>query len=228
MTRLSGDDPEIEAVFRAISRASLGSIAVTSAEQSEGATSVAVALACRSGASSTGRGTLIVDLDVERSEVAQEFGLPQGDGSIVEVASARVGVVSGIDRMTWLRWREPARLIEQIAAWGEEWPLIVLDTAPLLSRDSHPVRAEAVAAAAEGTILVTLAGRTVASRVSEARQRLDAAGARLIGAVLNDAEAPPLAVELQRSVGRLSRLMPRQTDKWGRRLGRSATLSMRI
>ena len=75
---------------------------------------------------------------------------------------------------------------------------------------------------------MTLAGRTPSGRVREAREQLAAAGANLIGAVLNDRENPSLLSELDRETWRLGRMLPRQMAALRARLHRMPALTARI
>ena len=106
--------------------------------------------------------------------------------------------------------------------------MVVLDTAPLLSGDADIIPGATAAAAADATILVTLAGRTPSNRVREAREKLTAAGASVIGAVLNDRDNPSLLAELDRESWRLSTIFPRQMANLRARLHRIPTLRARI
>ncbi len=105
---------------------------------------------------------------------------------------------------------------------------MVFDTAPLLSREEGALSGVTVAAAADATILVTLAGRTPASQIRAARDALNAAGARLIGTVLNDRDNPSLLSELERETYRVAPLLPRLMANLRGRMRRSALLGVRV
>ncbi len=222
MTPIDPRDPELEAVWRAIGAAGLRSIAVTAAVPGEGVSSLAGALAQR--AALGGGRALYVNLraapDGSQPGLAEDAilpGDPPGLGLLLRPSAATVS-----------NWRDAARLGAQLAGWGRDWDHVVLDTAPVLSPDPRAVPALSAAAAAEATVLLVLAGRTAAARVREARERLDQAGARLLGSVLNDRDNPSLLAEMEREAGRLSRFAPglgRALRAW---LQRSALLAVRV
>lgn len=225
MKTISLDDPELEAVWQALARASVRSVAVMGVNQGEGASVLAAGLARR--AALAGGGALAVDLHAARPALAGMFGVPVA-AHVTKVPDGHVGVLGRVDAASAQAWREPAQLVSQLTAWGREWPLVVLDCPPVLSAAGDAVPATSAAAAAEATVLVTLAGRTSAMRIREARARLQACGANLVGVVMNDRDNPPLLMELRRQIGRLGRVMPRRAASLAHGLGRSATLSVRI
>lgn len=209
MTRLHSDGTEIEIVWQAISRSGARSVALVSAEPGEGTSMLAAALAARSSLATPGQSALAVDLNVLEPRLAHEFSLSGVRGEVVNVPGSRVSVLSG-HRTHWADWREPAPLAAQVAEWTRGWSFVVLDTAPILVAGSQPVRGEVAAAAADAAILVTLAGRTAARRVAEARQRLEGVGARLIGIVMNDAQNPAPVEEIKQRIAALTRCLPRR------------------
>jgi Mrp family chromosome partitioning ATPase len=222
MTPFDPRDPELEAVWRAASGAAAHSIAVVAANAGEGVSSLAGALALR--AALGGGRALYVNLapgtaatPVGLAEDAILPGEPPGLGLLLRPSAASVAA-----------WRDAARLEAQLGAWREEWQHVVFDTGPLLSRDPGGVPALSVAAAAEATVLLVLAGRTAAARVREARERLAQAGARLVGTVLNDRDNPSLLAEMEREVGRLARLAPGLARGLRQRLQRSPLLALRV
>ena len=233
MSILRHHDPEIETLWRSLSKSEVRSIAVVSAEPGEGATTLAAALARRAALS--GQRTLLVDLNLHRPGVMALLKLPPAPGTSKIMAGGLnfrehdgFGVLADIGLAETDRWREPARLQEQLLLWQQDWDFIVLDTAAVLYRGHDTIPALAVAQSADATLMVAMAGRTTATRVREAREKLQACGARLIGAVLNDRDNPPLNVELEREMGRLSRFLPGLANKIGGRLRRSPLVRVRI
>ena len=233
MSVLRHHDPEIETLWRSLTKSEAGSIAVVSAEPGEGTTTLAAALARRAALS--GRRTLLVDLNLHRPGVMAMLKLPPAPGASKTMAGGLhfrehdgFGVLAEIGLAETDRWREPARLQEQLLLWQQDWDFIVLDTAAILYRGHDTIPALAVAQAADATLMVAMAGRTTATRVREAREKLQACGARLIGAVLNDRDNPPLNVELEREMARLSRFLPGLANKIGGRLRRSRLVRVRI
>lgn len=210
-------DAEIEQLWLAIGGSGARSIAVVSARAGEGTTSLAEALARR--AALGGQRALLVDLSgAARPDAAPDTVLAgEHDG---------IGVLAAPSPAAASAWRDPARLAAQVAAWLADWDRVVFDTAALLS-PGEGVPAQSVAAAAEATLLVVLAGRTPASDVREATQQLERARARLIGSVLNDRDNPSLLAEMEREAGRLERVAPGLVRRIRGGLRRSSLLGQR-
>jgi hypothetical protein len=216
-------DPEIEGVWMAVAGSGARSIAVVAAHPGEGTTSLAEALTRR--AALGGGRALYVNLDSGAS--AAGTGLAAPPDIILPGEQAGIGVLARPSADAANAWRDPARLATQVAAWRAEWDHVVFDTAPILGRDLPGVPPLSVAAAAEATILVVLAGRTAASDLRDAHQRLDRAGARLIGTVLNDRDNPSLLAEMEREAGRLERIAPGLVRRIRGGLRRSSLLGQR-
>ena len=237
MIQISPFHPEIDAIWHAVAGSGARSVAVVAAETGEGTTLIAGALARRAGLSMMadkpegGRAaasSLLVDLNLGRPGVARILGLRPLPGEIVRLDALGLAVLGDIGLAGADGWRERSQLRARLEAWKSEWGMVVLDTAPLLSGDADIVPGSTAAAAADATILVTLAGRTPANRVREAREKLAAAGANVIGAVLNDRDNPSLLTELDRETWRLSSMFPRQMANLRARLHRLPALKARI
>jgi Mrp family chromosome partitioning ATPase len=237
MIQLSPFHPEIDSIWQAVVKSGASSIAIVAAEPGEGTTLVAGALARRAGLAMTAEradghrppaAALLVDLNLARPAVARGLGLRPLPGEIVRLDALGLAVLGDVGIAGAEGWREPAQLGVRLRAWQAEWGMVVLDTAPLLSADADMVPAATVAAAADATVLVTLAGRTAANRVREAREKLAAVGANVIGAVLNDRDNPSLLAELDRETWRLSHLFPRQMAALRARMHRMPALQARI
>lgn len=219
MTQISPFHPEIDAIWHAVVMSGARSVAVVAAENGEGTTLIASALARRAGLSlaadrpdggRSSAASLLVDLNLARPAVARVLGLRPLPGEIVRLDALGMAVLGDIGLAGAEGWREPAQLAARLDGWRAEWGMVVLDTAPLLSGDTDIVPGTTAAAAADATVLVTLAGRTPANRVREARERLASVGANVIGAVLNDRDNPSLLTELDRETWRLIKLFPRR------------------
>ena len=237
MIQISPFHPEIDAIWNAVTASGARSVAIVAAESGEGTTSIAGALARRAGLSmmadksdgSRGEASsLLVDLNLARPAVARILGLRPLPGEIVRLDALGFAVLGDVGIAGAEGWRERSQLVSRLEAWKAEWGYVVLDTAPLLSGDSDIVPGTTAAAAADATILVTLAGRTPANRVREAREKLAACGANVIGAVLNDRDNPSLLTELDRETWRLAKMFPRQMANLRARLHRIPSLKARI
>lgn len=183
-------------------------LVVTSAAPQEGKTLIATNLAAtfaRGGAQ-----VLLVDCDIHRPRLHRVFQVPRAPGLMdllrfdeaeVNRETARRAATSqrstavrktSIDRLSFLpcganaqttpELFEPAALRGLLHELQREYDLIVLDTPPVLvSAD-----AATLAASADGVIMVVRAGQTDRGAAELARQRVSAAGGRVMGAVLND------------------------------------------
>lgn len=212
---------EVEGLWLAVAGSSARSLAIVAAHAGEGTTTLAEALTRR--AALGGRRALYVDLSGGHAGA----GLGLAPDAILPGAQEGIGVLANPSDAAVLAWRDPLRLAAQVAAWAEHWDLVLFDTAPLLAEAGAWVPPMAVAAAAEATILLVLAGRTAASDVREAQQRLERARARLIGTVMNDRENPSLLTEMEREAGRLGRVAPGLARRIKGGLRRSSLLTQR-
>lgn len=219
-------DPEVEMLWRKIASAKVASVAVVSARAGEGASTIALTLARR--AASGGMSVLLVDASHGASGVARALGLSAEPGEVAMVPGMTLGVVCALSSQQAVSWREPAKLIAQVETWRAAWDVVIFDAAPVLAREMGAIPGSAVAAAAEGTVLVTLAGRTPAPVIRDAWNRLEGAGARLLGAVMNDRDNPSLLAELERETHRLARRLPGLMARLRARLHRATLLSVRV
>lgn len=183
-------------------------LVVTSAAPQEGKTLIATNLAAtfaRGGAH-----VLLIDCDIHRPRLHRVFHVSRAPGLMdllrvdtgglhYEAArrvsrSQRAAAVraTSIERLSLLpcgadaqsspELLEPAILRGLLLQLKTEYDVIVLDTPPVLvSAD-----AATLAASADGVIMVVRAGQTDRGAAELARQRVTAAGGRVLGAVLND------------------------------------------
>jgi capsular exopolysaccharide synthesis family protein len=183
-------------------------LVVTSAAPQEGKTLIATNLAvafARSGAQ-----VLLVDCDIHRPRLHRVFEVPRApglmdllrlEGTDLHYETARRAAVNqratavrgtSVERLSFLpcganahtspELLEPATLRGVLSQLKRDYDVIVLDTPPVLvSAD-----AATLAASSDGVILVVRAGQTDRGAAELARQRVGAAGGRVLGAVLND------------------------------------------
>lgn len=226
MTNATRYDPEVELLWHKVDAARAHSVAVVAGRAGEGATTIAVTLARRAVAA--GLSVLLVDFSHGLSNVARELGIQAAEEEIVQVPGTRLGVLGSVSARQEAAWHEPAQLIAQVEQWRERWDLVVFDAAPVLAREPGALTGAGIARAAEATVLVTLAGRTPAPVIRDAWNRLEGAGANLLGVVMNDRDNPSLLVELERETGRLARWLPRLVAALQARLRRATLLSVRV
>lgn len=169
-------------------------LAVTSALNNEGKTSVAVQLAASLARATTDR-VLLVDGDMRSPDVHRVLQMPSSPG----LAEVLAGESTFEDAIAG-GWREnvdvlPAgrlRGVPHMLVGGNTLPdvlarargayrFVVIDTPPILAASEALVFAKA----ADATLLVTMRDVSRIAQVQQAYQRLVASGANAIGAVLN-------------------------------------------
>jgi capsular exopolysaccharide synthesis family protein len=173
-------------------------VVVTSAAIGEGKSTTACNLAL--ALADAGSRVLLVDLNLRRPQVDRYLGLAPGAG-VVNVLAGRIAV-----RHAVLRWIEggldvlpagpvpfnPSELLASRATGAlldevrQRYDFVILDAPALL-----PVTdAAAVAARADGVVLVVRHGRTSEEQVAAAVSTLDAVNAPLLGVALAGTPAP--------------------------------------
>ncbi|MES9857108.1 MAG: CpsD/CapB family tyrosine-protein kinase [Sedimenticola sp.] len=215
---------EIERIHAATAARSIRSLAVTAANEGEGVSTLALALARRNLLA--GRSTLLVDLNLYRPSLHTTLDITPASRheALLESPcivtpdggnSALTGISAPSRRETILRLREPGVLETQISLWQQEYDTIIFDTSPLSRLNGDNIPAGRVAAACDGCLLLVLAGETSEAAVENATQQLQSRGAKLLGCVLNDRHNPTLKAELLRETKRLDAHLPR-LGRWMR------------
>jgi polysaccharide biosynthesis transport protein len=168
------------------------SILVTSARSGEGKTTVAMNLAA--SLAQLGRRTLLIDADMRRPSIQNYFpdGKSQlgvylaGKGNWQEIVSQTE--VAGLDVL--LSGRAPANPAELLSSDAMRtlmqeaeaaYQFVVLDSPPLLNVADSRI----LASLADSTVLVVKCGETPRQVVQYAEMQARAAGANLVGVVLN-------------------------------------------
>ncbi|MBX7136611.1 MAG: polysaccharide biosynthesis tyrosine autokinase [Oligoflexia bacterium] len=171
-------------------------ILLTSAQASEGKTTTAMNLAA-SLASAGGR-VALVDADLRRPSVLKYWKLDRTLPGLVDVITGQkqlseVLIETSMKRIVILPSGEtppnPAELLgsvemasvmDQLAA---EYDYVIIDSPPILPVTDSVVLSRFV----DGVVMVVKSSSTPKSLVVDAKKRLAAVGARLLGVVLNDA-----------------------------------------
>lgn len=159
-------------------------VVVSSARRGEGKSSVAMILAA--GLASSGRRVLIVDADIHGAMQSRLWGgaapkvVREGmNGVPVKAAGDRVDVVSA----SAAGRGGTVQPDSAFNSWNAAYDVVLIDTPPLLTTAD----AVALAAQADGLVLVVEAGVSSAADVESALTTAQTAGVRVIGTVLNKA-----------------------------------------
>ncbi len=207
---------EIEQLYLQCELQECNSICLTSCQEKEGVTSIAMALTERFLLA--GHSTILVDLNLFHPGFSDStLGIDSEDEEahqdikrlhprlIEHKESLRcfTGLTVPADSPSQLMYKRPDMLKKLCTQLREHYDRIIIDTSPLLNVNRNNIPAQSVATACDATILVVLAGRTSKAKVTTAITLLNQDKINLIGTVLNCRDQPTLAKELTRQVDRL-------------------------
>ncbi len=218
---------EIETVWRSLVASGLQCIAVTAAHGGEGTSTIAAALARR--AQHAGKTVLLAEIFAAKPTLAARCGMQLPAGEPVRIGAEGFSVLA-VPPDAPANWQQRDFFAWKMAAWQRDHDLVVLDLSPVLASPApgEGMGSLAVAAAAACTLMVVLAGRTKAEAVKRAQDRLDRAGANLLGIVLNDRENPSLREEMEREVSRIAGFLPGLARRLLARVRRLPVLGVEI
>lgn len=229
---------ELEAIYARTLGQGMRSLAVCAANSGEGVSMLAEALARRTQAG--GHRVLLVEMNLYQPTMANQFGLERqawlpalhaDQPSQLPVINEEQGfgvLPASLAQEASLRLREPNVLEGSLREWLGRYDHVIFDTSPLNATNQNNIPAERIAAACDGCVMLVLAGVTSQTAVMQAKRRLDAAGARLAGAVFNDRQNPSLATEMVRESDRLARLLPRVSAWLKRKVSSSPLLNLPV
>lgn len=167
---------------------------ITSTSPKEGKSTIAALLA--ESFARMGKATLLVDADLRRPVLAKRLGIEgkrglrdllkagakaRSDEYIKKLPSGVSVLPSGKptnDAADALA--EPA-LKDYVQAWRETYAIVILDAPPVLAATD----ACALAPLADAVVIVAASGETTAQEAAEAKTRIEEAGGKLLGVVLN-------------------------------------------
>ncbi|MDQ3081681.1 MAG: polysaccharide biosynthesis tyrosine autokinase [Gemmatimonadota bacterium] len=172
----------------------LRTLVVTSASPGEGKTTTASNLAV--SFAQQGMRVLLIDCDLRRARIHKIFRVPRDPGMTelvlgqeTEETVTRQSSVTGLYVISSGHLPpNPSELLggdrmrTTLATLAEGYDLLVIDTPPLLAASDAAI----LATITDGVILVLRAGRTESAAAQQSMQQLNAVGARVVGAVLND------------------------------------------
>jgi capsular exopolysaccharide synthesis family protein len=199
--KLSGYDEAIRTLRNSIMLGDfdrrIRSLLITSCAPMEGKSTVAATLAVAHA--QQGRKTLLIDCDQRRPSVHKAFGCSNAKG-LSNVLTGEAGwrdaltKAEGVSELDLLVGGPYSRrAVDVVGATigaildevGREYDLVILDSPPLLGFP-EPLQ---VAAAADGVLLVTLAGGTSRNALASAVNTLSRVRANLVGVVMNKVKA---------------------------------------
>ena len=171
----------------------LATVTVTSAGEGEGKTTVATNLAA--AASMAGFNVLLLDADLRRPSVHEVFGIPNGMGLadvlaesadlsevLLEFEKPELTVVTaGQIPPNPSELLGSQRMADMLRMLRGRFDLVILDTPPALAASD----AQEIASLTDATLIVAHAGTTMQRPLRETRDRMDRAGAAVVGGVLN-------------------------------------------
>jgi len=228
---------EIERIYSQVLGIGKRAIAISSANSGEGVSSIAQALTQRNLLA--GHSTLLVDLNLHHPSLNSLLKLDESTAepglldkpqlvSIKKQSTTLTGIIPPTRRDLVMKLRKPGVLEQCITEWQETFDTVIFDTSPINRVNANNIPPERVAAACDGSLLVVLAGCTTEAMVSTAVDKLNAAGAQLLGCVYNDRNNPPLKSELLREARRLEPRFGRIAHRLGNWIRQNRLLSMEI
>jgi capsular exopolysaccharide synthesis family protein len=194
--------PETDELFRGIyTRAAMGYgqeiLAITSATPGEGKTTLSLGLAISIAQDFPDRRVLLVETDLQRSVLSDDFGIESSPG--LSEALVNQERVEDVCRPTFLdnldlltaggsprgagRLLRSARLIEALEVLRQSYHVIILDAPAVLTNSDTLLLSDL----ADATLFVVRLGRAPVAVVNKALEQLDES--KLRGIVLNGAQS---------------------------------------
>jgi Mrp family chromosome partitioning ATPase len=198
---------ELKRIFSGIEAAlagcGSGCLLVTSAGRGEGKTSVVAGLAA-AAAKQTSQKVLAVDLNWHAPALHAHFGVSPVDGSGLTNGNTACDLVlhSGLDRLDILpalQWQTDSQgpaldenvlgadILRQVKP-AYDW--VFVDSCSVFPTNRRMMDPVTISKVAHGVVMVVLANVTPRQEVKRARMMLETAGARMVGAIVNQWKNP--------------------------------------
>lgn len=194
----------IDRLFTTIQQQNIRSLAMTAAESSEGVTTLALALAKRLAAAKIS--TLLVDFDLSAASLSRYFQREFIQSDDLEAALQKNIIQTDIAHLSFLpapkigsqliTLRDKNFIAKQIQKLQQQYQIILFDTSAVNSEQDPVIPSETVCGATDSCLMVVLTGKTSRMSVELAVKKMQYAGGKLMGSVLNDQYNPPLHDEL--------------------------------
>ena len=227
---------ELEKIYLRSLGAGMRSLAITSGHPGEGVSSLAVALVQRHLLA--GKSALLVDLGGHQTGEDYLLAATLGGGQVSSTeprlltnegySYALLGIPAPIGNSANLDWRNPGQLEAHVDAWLTQFDAVVIDGACFSPGTPVVISADRIVAACESVLLVVMAGVTTEPDVRHSCQRIQVAGGRLAGCVLNERYNPSLKQEMLRESGRLPNVFGWLKTHLTRSIERNRLLSLEI
>lgn len=190
-------------VFFSADRAPPRAVIVTSARRGDGATQIACGLAILGAGANRELHIALVDFNLRKPGIADQLGIT-GEPGVTDVLSGGASIdsamqVLSLDGGTTLHVLPAGTMVDQplgviksrqvksmIARLKERYDHVLIDVA---CAGNHP-DAQVIGSMVDGALLVVRAGSTPRETVAEAKKRLDYAGVRCLGLVMNQRSDP--------------------------------------
>jgi Mrp family chromosome partitioning ATPase len=173
----------------------------------------ALATAVAEGSASAGRKTLLIDLSGPVADRRDAVAWVPGQSSPLQgiVRDTRgFDVLHAVPTLDSRARFNSAELLRQcLDVELESYSSIIVDLPPTIDLPEHAINPLAAASVCDGVLVVAMTGQTLATHLKQTRARLAAAGAKIVGVVMNDAVFPGVAAEMSEQVRSISTRFPR-------------------
>ncbi len=224
----------VDRVFTTLQQQDIQSLAITAAEDAEGVTTTALAIARRLAAANVS--TLLVDFDLTHASLSQHFDCEFTQADQLDTALDNNIAQTNIPHLSVLpapkvgdqliKLRNKKFLKKQIQHWQQQYQVVLFDTSSVNCEAEAIIPSETLCAAADRCLLVVLTGQTASLSVELAIKKIKHAGGTLIGSVLNDQLNPPLRSELIEFCQRHSKRFPKLAKRLEQYFQKAAWLKL--